>query len=445
MRRIPRLPFLLGAAACAVASLARPARADEIRFYDPATCEVKTEKGDVNDESWTQITWKSTPTSPIKKVETRLLVEIKRTGAGADDPSAQKLRAALDELGRGQYAAAREAFTGIAGGGLAKNPENDRVEFKPFPSSGDKKGKWYEGYAHFFWAKTAYLEGKEKNDLALLEAARRALDADSGGGEKGFLQRFREGKNRYYADAMALKGDVLLALGKPDDAGKAWDELYQKVIQLPSIGPRFAFEAKLGAGRIAEAKGDVPGAESAYEAAASALQAMLDAPSADSCARRELGRYWAEARVQKARVMLNNAEKLDSPPEYARLRKFLEEGSPESLKARLTGRPPEVVDAVVAGAQAPTVQAVVQNGIGLAYLNEKRYVDAMFAFNEVRIKHFAVRDEVARALWYLQRAASEAAKAATRPEAKNLFQGQAEAAKKELESSFKGWTPPARK
>jgi tetratricopeptide (TPR) repeat protein len=437
LSRASSLRLAMAAATTAVlVALAPAASADEIRLYDPATCEVKTEKGEVVDESWTVVAWKTSPTQPLKKAETRLVLDIKRT---TDDPQAAKLRTAIDDLARGQFGPAREALTGVAGGGLSRNPDTDRVEFKPFPlEQGAAKAKWYVGYAHFFWAKAALLEGKEKNDKSLVEAALRALDADQKD-EKGFLARFKEGKSRWYADAMGLKAEALLLLGRHDEAAAAWDALYQKSIQLP-IGPRFAYESKLGPGRIAEAKGDATGAEGAYETAASALQSLLD-QAPDACAQRELGRYWAEARVQKARVMLRGAERADSPPEYSRLRAFLEQGSPESIKARLAGKKPEVIDAMVAGAQAPTVQAVVQNGIGLAYFSEKKYVDALFAFAEVRIKHFAVRDEVPRALWHLAKAADAAGAAATGKEAKALFAGQADAARKELERSFKGWTP----
>jgi hypothetical protein len=428
MNRLARslLPALAVLAALASAS---DARADEIRYYDPATGELKTEKvQEVTDESWTFVTYRPGANKPLKKVETRLVTEIRRAG---DDAQLGVFRAAEDELARGNYAAAMKGFADVGGGGMFRD-DQDKTAFRPFPS--DAKAKWYAGYAQFLWAKAAYLQGREKADAILLQSALRALDTDSAA-EKGFLQRFKEGKNRYYADALALKGDLLLALSRPAEAAAAWEELYQKSISLP-IGARWSFEAKVGAGKIAEAKGSTTEAESAYEAAASALQSLLE-QAPDAPARRALGRYWAEARVQKARVMLHAAEKADSPPEYARLRGFLQEGTPDAIRQKFAGKSAEVVEAVVAGALSPTVQAIVSNGIGLSYLSEKKYVEALFAFSEVRIKHFSVREEVPRALYYLAKAATAAAAAATKPDAKVLFTQQADVARKELQTAWK--------
>src|SRR5204862_6330396 len=101
------------------------------------------------------------------------------------------------------------------------------------------------------------------------------------------------------------------------------------------IGVRCSYEAKLGAGRIAEAKGDAAAAEAAYEAAAAAMQSLLDQPQ-DPCSRHALGIFFNEARMQKARVMRQAAEKADSPPEYARLRTYLLQGSPDALRQKLS-------------------------------------------------------------------------------------------------------------
>jgi hypothetical protein len=137
-------------------------------------------------------------------------------------------------------------------------------------------------------------------------------------------------------------------------------------------------------------------------------------------------------RMQRARVMRQGAEESKSPPEFKRLRDYLTESSPDRLKAKFAGKSPEVVDAILSGAMAPTVQAVAQNGIGLAHYHEKRYVEALFAFDAVRIKYFQVAEEVPQALYYLAAAATAAAEASPRAEVKALYQSQAEAARKEL-------------
>jgi hypothetical protein len=76
---------------------------------------------------------------------------------------------------------------------------------------------------------------------------------------------------------------------------------------------------------------------------------------------------------------------------------------------------------------------VAQNAIGLAFLAEKKYAQAVTAFTNVRIKYFTVAAEVPRALRYLAQAADAAAAAATKPDAKALYQEQAAAARQELE------------
>ena len=88
------------------------------------------------------------------------------------------------------------------------------------------------------------------------------------------------------------------------------------------------------------------------------------------------------------------------------------------------------------GALSPTVQAVAQTGIGLAFLSEKKYPEAVFAFTNVRIKYFAVGEAVPRALYYLAKAADAAAEAARAPDAKSLYKAQAEAARQELAGSW---------
>ena len=438
-----RLPLAVAVlCGASLLSFARAAEADEIRAYDPATGEIRTERVfEVLDETWTQISYRPGPGKPLAKIDTRLVIEIRRS---ADDSQATAYRAAEEELARGNHAAARNAFGQIAGGGLVKDPANDTLTWKPFPAPEAGKAKWYLAYAQYQCALALYREGKAKGDKSILAYALRALESDAAG-EKGFLQRYKEGKSRYYADAMNLKALVLLELGKPTEAAVAFDDLYKKSLELsaPSLAPRWSYEAKRGTGLIAEAKGVGTEAEANYEAAAAALQSLLE-KAPDLWSRREFGRYFNEARVQKARVMRESAEKAGSPAEFGRLRTFLQTFTPEALKAKFPTSPPEVFDAVVAGAMAPSVQAIVENGVGLAYLYEKKYVDALFAFNEVRVKHYAVREEVPRALYYMTKAAEGAAQAAVKAEAKTLFEGQAAAARSELARAWKD-TPWASK
>lgn len=416
------------------------AEADEIRYRNPETCDVVVEKfdrekpGDIAEESWATIGYRLKAGAPIKRIETRFLVDIVRD---ASDSQSTAYRSALSEMASGNFGAARIQFGQVAGGGRMQDAEKGTIAFKPFSdaASGKGKEKWYVDGAQFGYAKASYLEGMSKNDLTLVDDALRALDAESAG-EKGFLVRYKEGKSRWYADAWLLKGRCQVALKKFDEATATFDGLYDKVLKTAAIGARFAYEAKLGAGQIAEAKGIAPDAAIAYESAAAALQSLLE-QATDNCSRADLGRFYNEARMQKARVMLDGATKNDAPTDFAQLRKYLEAGTPDGLRTKFAGKPKEFVDAVVAGALSPAVQAVAQNGIGLALLNEKRYVEAVFAFVDVRIKYFSVASEVPRALYYLGRAADAASAAATLPSAKALFKAQADAARQELQRSWR--------
>lgn len=411
-----------------IVAFAPAARADEIRYLNPATCETVVEKiADVTEESWTTIGYRVKAGAPIKRIETRYLVELTRD---ANDSQSNAFRSAAQELRSGNFGGARAGFGQVAGGGRTTDPDSGKITFKPFPAAEGGKAKWYVDAAQYHYALASYREGLAKNDLTLVSEALRALDNDAAG-EKGFLARYKEGRSRWYADAWALKGDCQLALKNFDDAAATYDALYQKLLTTPAIGARYASRAKLGVGRIAEAKGSMSEAATAYDAAAAALQSLLE-QAQDACSRADLGRFFNEARMQKARIMLDAATKNDAPTDFAELRKYLETGTPDGLRQRFAGKPKEVVDAVIAGALSPAVQAVAQNGIGLAFLREKRYSEAVYAFVNVRIKYFGEADEVPRALYYLGEAAEAAAKGSTRPEAKSLYQAQADAARAEL-------------
>ena len=427
----------LGAALAVLAiAKAATAAADEIRVLDGATCEQKTLRVfEVTDENWVEIRFRPAQNKPLDKVDTRLVLDIRR---GETDPQVVAFRAAEADFARGNFASARQGFATIAGGGWVKDPQNDQYSFKPFPpAEAGKAPKWYSIYSQFFFARAAFAEGKAKGDKALIGHALRALETDTNT-EKGFLARTKEGKSRWYADALLLRADCLLELGRYADAATAYDDLFQKSIQNPAIGAKWTYQAKIGPGRIAEEQGDGAKAEGEYAAAAAAVQgAMATAP--DACARRDLGRFYCEAKMRAASIILRSAEKANSAAEYERLNNYLQKNlSPDALRSQLAASQPAVVEAILQGAMAPNVQAVVSNGNGLSYLFKKKWVDALFAFNEVRVKHYSVREEVPRALYYLAKAADGAAQEATKADAKALFKGQADAARQELQRSWQG-------
>lgn len=432
MRLSPAVLLLGLLSAGSLALFPAMANADEIRSYDPQTGALQVDKvHEVTAETWTQISYRRREGEPLKQRETRLVKEVIR---GPDDANAAKYRNAKDEYQKGAYKIAALLFADVAGAGLRRDQTTDEEKYTPFTAE-DKKPKWFAEYAHYWFADALYRHAmsKKEKDVKALEYALRAVDADAKD-EKGFLARFKEGKSRWYPDAMLLKANILLAMGKPDDALKALEALGDAATR-NALAPRWAFEAQRGKGRIQEARGARPEAEAAYEAASSVLVSLLDT-APDPWTRSVLGRHYNELRAEKARVIRQGAEAADSPPEYRRLRDYLVEGTPERLRAKFAGKTKEVQDAILSGALSPTVQAMARNGIGLSLLAEKKYVEALWEFDAVRIKFFQVTEEVPRALYYLAKAASGAADAAPKAEAKDLFKAQAAAARQELVKQF---------
>jgi hypothetical protein len=429
-------------------AFAAPAAADEITRLDPDKGTVVVDKvAEIADENWVEVSYRLDPKGPVKKTPTRFVLDVRRA---SEDAQAAQLQGGLDDLAQGRFKDATTAFSNVGGGGPVVD-ESGKLVFRAFGAGEAGKPKWYAEYAHYWYAYAAWrlaTTGPEKDRQATLEFALRAIEADKPAGkeggkdvpaEKGFLARYKEGKSRFYPHALLLRADLLADLGRADQAIAAYDALYQKSLTTP-IGARWSFEAKVGPGRVAEIKGVGTEAETAYEAAAAAMDSLLveakDRPSRDA-----LGRYYNETRMRKAAIMLRTAESEKSPAAYGRLRDYLNGGTPEALERKFSGKPPEVVAAVKAGAMSPTVQAVAQNGIGLAYLAEKKWTEALFAFGSVRIKYFQVAAEVPRALYYLAQAADGAAEAASKPEAKTMYKAQAEAARAEIKTSYKDWTP----
>jgi hypothetical protein len=414
----------LGVAALAVAALvvaAVPARADEIVYNDPDTCERKTIRaGEIVAETQKEVQYREKErTGPVKTVATALVVDIRRTST---DSNAAKLQEGVEELARGNVTEAREALLKVSGGGWQVDSEGKR-NFTPFtandpPGKGKRPG-WVSEYAHFHYAKALVLDGLRQKKKDLLEEALLALDdAPVPGGDGktksgGFLGRFKDIGSRWLSEATILKARALVGLQRYDDAAKVYAALLDDVVAL-GISPRWALEAKLGPGEIAEAQGKPQDAQTAYTAAANLMAVLLETEGRN-CLRREIGRLYSVARMRAAAVMLRAAEEHKSPAEFKALREFIEQGSPEALRKKFGTRPAPEVEALVGGAQDSFVQAVGQNGLGLAYFNEKRYDEAILALRAVSVKHFDVPespDEPARALYWLAQAADAAAKEA---------------------------------
>ena len=247
---------------------------------------------EVVSETWTEVTYREQAKGPNKSVPTPLVVEVRRAGA---KPEERDLVAAMGELERGNVTDALRQLKALAGGGYRQNLESGKLEFVPFsvndPPVRTKRPPWASEYAHFFYAKALYLDGLARKDKEILEQARLALvDEPIPGGDGkattgGFLGRFAGGNSRYLPEAMLLKAEVLVALEKYPEAAQAYEDLGKQAISV-DIGSRWAYEAKRGIGRIAEAQGKSQEAISAYEDAAEYMKILLGRRSAPARSRR---------------------------------------------------------------------------------------------------------------------------------------------------------------
>jgi hypothetical protein len=303
------------------------------------------------------------------------------------------------------------------------------------PGGRGRRPPWTSEYAHFFHAKALALVGLEREDEAILQEALLALDdlPVPGGKETsgGFLGRFKGGNSRWYPEALALKGRVLVGLERHEEAAKVLDQLYEESVG-NKLDPRWAYEAKIGAGAIAEARDQAEDAVTAYTRAADAMVTLLK-DTAEECRRREFGRWYSMGRMKAASVLLAAAEKARSAAQYGRLRQYLEDSSPDALRRKFSTLPPGQLDALLVGAQDPMVQAVLMNGMGVSYLNEGKHDEALIALGTVGATHFQVPEEHARALYYFARAAEAAAKAAKGSAAK-AYEAMGKAALSALKS-----------
>lgn len=426
------LPLL--ALATALAWTAAPALADEILVRDLATGETSgVNAHSVTSESWSEVKYKERARTAEKSLPTTTVAGIKRSDKSAN---AQNLRAAIADLGRGNYREAADALQAINGGGLKPDLETGVNKFVSFsendPKGRNKRPSWISEYSHFYYAKALALQGEASKDRDVLEQAYWAVDdvpVEGGGKSGGFLGRFANGNSRFYPEALSIKANVLVQLARYDDAAKTFSELHNAAIRVPLL-PRWAYEGKIGAGKIAEAKGDLNGAVEAYNSAGSTLWVLLGQESR-KWMQREIGRYISRARMHTASVMLMKAEKSGSAADFRALRNWLEGGRPGTLRKQGEGRglSPDAVDALVAGARDPKVQALGLNGLGLAYLNEPKpkYEDALLAFKAVTVRYFQEPEQHARALYYLRKAA-EGARDAAKGDAQAMYSTMAKEA-----------------
>jgi len=418
---IPTRLSLLGLLWAGVALLlAAPALADEILVRDLGSGqESSITCYEVTSETWSEVKYKERERSTEKSVPTLTVVGITRNDKSAD---ATNLASAIADIGRRNFKEAARVLQSISGGGWKIDLETGERKYVSFsandPEGRNKRPSWISEYAHFHYAEAMYLLGEATKDRDAVESAYLALDDVAVPGGKGttggFLGRFAGGNSRFYPDAMALKAKALVQLARYDDAKVVFEELHKAAISIP-LDPTWSYEGLIGGGTIAEAKGDLTGAVEGYRGAGTTMEVLLGGETRNYM-RQQYGRYYSQARMRVAAVKLLDAEKRKAPAAFADLRSWIKAGMPEEIRAygKSKGLPKESIDALVAGARDPAVQAVGYNGIGLAYLNEPtpKYEEAMLAFKAVAVKYFQEPEEHARALYYLHEAAAGAAKGA---------------------------------
>ncbi|MFM8385431.1 MAG: tetratricopeptide repeat protein [Planctomycetia bacterium] len=446
MHRPDSRPLLRGTlcslALGAVLLAALPAHADDtITALNPDTCERYTIKcTEVLPETATEVRYKLGKAE--KSVPLPLVVEIDRSTGGKERAI---LEAALLELRRGNFTEARTSLRDLAAGGFKM--EDGVQKFTPFPKGGSgAKGKrvaWTQEYAHYWYAVALVREGEKSGNGKLLEEALLVLDdvpAPGDGKETtgGFLGRFKGGNSRWIADATLLKAEALLGLKRWDEAAAAFNEL-SNLGMSAGYSPRWVFEGKRGPGRIAEAQGDTDTAIRAYEGAPQALDSLLkDLPS--RCLRLEAGRWYSVLRMEAAKVLLRKAEASGKPADFMPVRNYLEGSTPEALQRKVSGKPPEQAEALLAGSRAPEVRAVLASGLGQAYLADKRFDDAILSLSALTVRGGAgstgaARDLVAGALYYLAKACEGAIQGAS-GEAKATYEAMRSGALKRLKTDF---------
>lgn len=454
--------LILGALVVLGTALAPDAAADEIEYIELDTSERKTMRvAEVTSETWAKVSFrrKKKGRGPEETIDTLQVIDVRRDDSGK---TADRLATVEGEIRRGNYAEAARLAKSISGGGWKQDDDTGERFYTSFrsgdPSGRNKRPDWTSEYGHFLYAKALYLQAAEKDSKSGLQDALYALDdyevqgleEQKDGTKKkteiksgGFLARFDGGNSRFFADAMVLKANALVKLGKYKEAAAIFEELAQRALQVP-LHPRYAYEAAIGPGTIKEAQGDLDGAINEYNKASGTIISLLDQERHPSLLA-ELGRAYSRTRTLGAAVKLRQAEAADNAGLFAKLKAQLKAESPDMLLRKFGTKPQPVKDAIVRGARDPMVRAVAGNGIGLAELKAKNYEEAVFAFKTVTVQHFQIKEQAARATYYLVEAAREAAKQAkSNKDAKAMYESMAAEAKKSLETTY-GDTEWARK
>ena len=448
-----RLLWIVGVLGLALPAFCTDALADEIIVVDLDTgAKSRMRVHKVMSETWSEIKYIERPKARQKSVPTLTVVEIRRSDRSKD---ATDLANAMADLARGNYSDAATVFQNVCGGGFRDDAATGERTYTSFsaadPDNKRKRPTWTSEYAHYHYVKALLETAKAEKDLALFDEVLMALvDREYEAQEEtpsgkmktvkrksgGFLDRFKGGNSRFYPHAMLAKAEALVGLGKFKEAQAAYDELGTEAGKA-QLHPRWTYEALLGKGVIAQAQGDSPKAEIAYEGASAVMvnrmkteqrQVILEA----------YGRLYSLGRTRVAEARLANAEKRNAPSAYKELRGYIQAGNPEALKIKHSTLSSKALKALIAGARHPKAQAVGLNATGLAYFfAEKNYDEALTAFKSVAVKYAGDPDQTSRAYFYIAKAAEAAANGAKNAEIKKMYVDMKDEARRVLRTQYR--------
>jgi len=457
MSRIPFFKVLsLTALVASLALAGTPAQADEIHVIDPETCATRVMPvEEITSETWAEVKYRTRARGPEQSVAARDVVKVVRKEPARE---ARLVDSAFGDLARGNFRDAMTQFQNIAGGGQKIDAGTGAPTYTPFTES-DPPGRrsrpvWTSEYAHIGYVMALFQLAQAGNDAKLYDQVLMALEdrplppvGEGKDKEKrstgGFLARFEGGNSRWYPEAMRIHAHALLGTGDVDKAKAAFKALEDAAGQVP-LDPKWLYEGMVGEGVILESQGK--DATSTFDRVAATMLIRLEKETSP-CTMRTYGQLYSLARLRVASAKLLQAEKVGGAA-FASLRSYIEAGEPSTLQDKYASKLSEqALRALLAGARMAEIQAVGLNGKGLAYLEEKRYEEAILAFKEVTVKHFADRDQTARALYYLAKSADKAAEAADKrnqTSERDRFKAQRDEAVRVLKSRYRS-TPWAQK
>jgi TolA-binding protein len=180
---------------------------------------------------------------------------------------------------------------------------------------------------------------------------------------------------RFLPEALQRQGDALAASGDAAGAAAVYDRLAQVALDR-KLGIAWEAEARLRKADAYAAAGMTKEAEAAYAQAGSFAESNA-AQQKDEAVKNRLQAIVGRAQLSQGAALLRNRKFLDARQFFERV-------------AQAPGAPSETVAAAL-------------NGVGEVLLEEGKARDALEQFARVRVRYYPVREETARATYFLGR------------------------------------------